>query len=583
MNFFITSLNILNEKYLNILVSALTFKYFTAELGEVVKLRKLNQKRFYSTHRQLKADVLESLDRDINHSGENWNIETKFITPLDNSYRSWGNIVSETSNELVLRNTKDNSFYKIEFDRVKSIVDVSIIAGDSTDINKCKLVLKFRDHIEDAATNTFNREFLDKDIIKNIYSFKNGKLVCKAELVDTDFIKPIAKPKPRPKPQTKEFRKTIRYITIDLETLKNENNILEPISISIYDGRRVWSYNILKFNNWKEMLIEAVKSVLKPEYNNWLVYFHNFSKFDGVFLLNILVTISNKVEPLVRDSDLLNITLTTDTGLRISFRDSLLLIPGKLKDLCKNFRVSNQKDFFPFKLLRIDNLHYECIGAPPKEEFEEISDMDYRIYQTRFRRRKWKLIKELIKYNELDSISLHQVIKVFRELIISKFKIDACYSITLSSLAINNYRTNFLDYSNCKLPIILGLDFLEMKKAYKGGAVDIYKPYGEDIKRVDVNSLYPFVIIDNEFPVGVTYKFIGDYREIKYFSDKLGVVEADIETPVKLRHPVLITTNDKGINYRPLGKWTDWYATPELINAAKFGYKYKVKKGISIR
>lgn len=136
------------------------------------------------------------------------------------------------------------------------------------------------------------------------------------------------------------------------------------------------------------MLIEAIKSVLKPEYNNWLVYLHNFSKFDGVFLLNILVTISDKVEPLVRDSDLLNITVTTKTGLRISFRDSLLLIPVKLKDLCKNFKVSNQKDFFPFKLLRIDNLHYECVGAPPKEEFEEISDMDYRIYQNRFRRRK---------------------------------------------------------------------------------------------------------------------------------------------------------------------------------------------------
>lgn len=135
--------------------------------------------------------------------------------------------------------------------------------------------------------------------------------------------------------------------------MKNDNNILEPISISFHDGNYTWSFNILSYDNWREITSEAIKSILIPKYNGWLVYLHNFSRFDGVFILNILVTISDKVEPLIRETDLLNINIYygTHNEYIISFRDTLLLIPVSLKELCKAFKVAKNKDIFPFKLL----------------------------------------------------------------------------------------------------------------------------------------------------------------------------------------------------------------------------------------
>jgi hypothetical protein len=89
-----------------------------------------------------------------------------------------------------------------------------------------------------------------------------------------------------------------------------------------------------------------------------------------------------------------------------------------------------------------------------------------------------------------------------------------------------------------------------MMNAYTGGAVDIYKPYGENITRADANSLYPSEI-RNYFPVGVPTQFIGDYTNFKAFRNKLAIVEAKIIAP---EYPLLIVKEPDGTNIRPLGE-----------------------------
>jgi DNA polymerase type B, organellar and viral len=144
------------------------------------------------------------------------------------------------------------------------------------------------------------------------------------------------------------------------------------------------------------------------------------------------------------------------------------------------------------------------------------------------------------------------VIKVFQDILLKQFNIDPCTCVTLSSLAIKILKTNFFP-DKIKIPTLSGLPFVDIMNAYTGGAVDIYKPYGENVTRIDANSLYPSVIL-NYFPVGVPVQFIGDYKLVSAFKNKLAIVEAKIITPQDLNKPLLIVKEDDGTNIRPLGE-----------------------------
>ena len=79
---------------------------------------------------------------------------------------------------------------------------------------------------------------------------------------------------------------------------------------------------------------------------------------------------------------------------------------------------------------------------------------------------------------------------------------------TLPSLAFAIYRSNFL--KNNKIPVILSKLHYLIKESYFGGITEVYKPYGEDVRSYDVNSLYPFAIKTFPMPVGKITYFCGD-------------------------------------------------------------------------
>ena len=94
----------------------------------------------------------------------------------------------------------------------------------------------------------------------------------------------------------------------------------------------------------------------------------------------------------------------------MNFRDSYLLIPDKLKELCKHFEILDKKDIFPLKFISITNLHYKG-PVPSKEMFFDISAQEYEDYVRRFEGENWDIMKELEKYCEMDCISLYNVFK----------------------------------------------------------------------------------------------------------------------------------------------------------------------------
>jgi hypothetical protein len=77
---------------------------------------------------------------------------------------------------------------------------------------------------------------------------------------------------------------------MDLETLLI-NGIYVPYLLCWYDGKISYSYFIESLNpdyleeNILKMVRQAMEDVCIRKYKNYRVYFHNFSKFDGYFLV----------------------------------------------------------------------------------------------------------------------------------------------------------------------------------------------------------------------------------------------------------------------------------------------------------
>jgi hypothetical protein len=137
----------------------------------------------------------------------------------------------------------------------------------------------------------------------------------------------------------------------------------------------------------------------------------------------------------------------------------------------------------------------------------------------------------------LDVIALYQVIEKFSLFIFNNFRLNIIKYPTLPSLALAIYRSKFLnDY---KIPLIGEKIYNDIKKGYTGGAVDVYKPYGKNIYRYDVNSLYPSVMRNYPMPVGNPVYFEGD---ITHFVNKpFGIFEVEVTSPLNLNIPILQT------------------------------------------
>lgn len=115
------------------------------------------------------------------------------------------------------------------------------------------------------------------------------------------------------------------------------------------------------------MILTAIKSLLRNKYNNYSVYAHNLSGFDGIYLIRILSELGlNK--PIIKDGKMISIPLSftinpTKQG-RITFKDSLLLLPGSLRKLAKSFQVES-KSYFPFDFVNNPDLDLNYVGPIP--------------------------------------------------------------------------------------------------------------------------------------------------------------------------------------------------------------------------
>lgn len=116
--------------------------------------------------------------------------------------------------------------------------------------------------------------------------------------------------------------------------------------------------------------------------------------------------------------------------------------------------------------------------------------------------------------------------------------------------------------------------FSFIKKAYYGGVVEVYKPWGINLIYYDVNSLYPFVAAINDIK-----RHICEYIESDYNLDldKLfGFYYCKVKT--NDHYLGLLPVHINGL-IMPNGEWFGGYFSEKLKFARDNGYEITVLKG----
>jgi hypothetical protein len=395
----------------------LFIRYLTARLGLLTEEYKDNEiisitftyieKEGLATERRLLSDFSDKTL--TKHRFNNFNL------PISMHPSDYGDIIaSESKEHSIVFSVNDNGRgYKIE-KTLDGLLSHVIILGP----------------IDLKWTDTKIKGGFKREIGKSTIYFVDGEIVLRKQLLSA---KPFRK-------GSIDNKLANNFITMDIETI-NKDNKLVPYLICAYNGKKyINSYSL----NQEELFSIFIDQLLTlfTKSNKLVVYAHNLSGFDGIFLLKHLFKLG-KVEPLLFHGRLISIKVKLNivgyTDKTIIFKDSYLLLPLSLRRLCKAFNVESIKGYFPFKLT---NIFY--IGILPKIEYW--TGIDTNIYNNLLSEysKGWNFKNEAIKYCQLDCKCLFDILIKFNELIFSEFQVNIHKSLTLPALAMRIYKVNFM-------------------------------------------------------------------------------------------------------------------------------------------
>ena len=276
----------------------------------------------------------------------------------------------------------------------------------------------------------------------------------------------------------------MRKFTADFETTTDENDC------------RVWAFGLCEIGNPDNFIygntIEDFIKFCQNKKENYTLYFHNL-KFDSEFIFNYLLSNGYKcIKDKKERQDKTFTTLISDTGQfysveiyfetknknhinKVTIYDSLKILNFSVEQIAKDFNLPIQK-------LELDYNEYREVG-------HILTDHE-------------------INYLKNDVEIMARALNIMFNENLTK--------MTIGSDALANYKQmnkNFKNYFP-QLPYEIDAD---IRKSYKGGFTylnDCYKEKetGEGIV-LDVNSLYPSVMVNERLPFGEPIFFEGQYQK----------------------------------------------------------------------
>ena len=271
------------------------------------------------------------------------------------------------------------------------------------------------------------------------------------------------------------------------------------------------------------------------EYETKNIFAHFGGIYDFLFIIGYVLDhddfILKSIIP--RGSGILCFTITSNiSGNDVTFYDSSALLGFSLRSLAINFDVETKKG----------EIDYEKITKVTPELLEYMKDDHLALYQILERFFLW------------DLIALHG------------------WKPTLASLALNIFKKEF--YPKKRKLHVLDKDVDRfVRKSYQGGRTEIFSMvYNHATKPLycyDVNSLYPTVMRDNEFPSKPKFS------TTEFLPDEMGFYHCKVFAP-DIHIPILGTKYkiDKTESFVfPIGVFEGYWTTAELNYAIENGYR----------
>jgi hypothetical protein len=288
--------------------------------------------------------------------------------------------------------------------------------------------------------------------------------------------------------------------------------------------------------------------------NNYTMFAHNLGGFDAVFILKILFENYTKTKVQFKDGKPLSIKVSLTTKDKdnknktknIVFKDSYKIQPLSIRNLIKANDITTQKLYFPYTFMRTDNINYEG-QLPDKSFYDNISDLEYKKIEDEFKDKNWILKDELLKYMKNDIVALYQIIDNFSQEMYELENLNITSVSTLSSITLKTYLTNYYNKKKTPIHIPRHVNYQDIKNAYFGGRVEVFKGYVENIFIYDVVSLYPYCML-KDLPIGNISKST-DTNLDNYF----GFCYASVNVPKGIRAPIFPFRMENGGLIYPTG------------------------------
>jgi len=318
----------------------------------------------------------------------------------------------------------------------------------------------------------------------------------------------------------------------------------------MFDGVNTFSF----FSKSPEQLFEKLFS---QKYEFYQIYAHNLARFDNIFIFKYLGRFHKKYNFSIisRNGLIIMIKITSKKDhISLTIKDSFLLLPSSLAKLSKNFNTDIQKG--------MEAVLIEDITNTPGSDFYIMNDISHYSKEV-LKLNNFIEWRDLIrKYCESDCISLYQILINFRKLIFDNFSILIDKYPTTPSLAFAVFRSKYL--KDGTIPIINGEIDEFIRGSFTGGSTEMIIPYGENIYVYDVNSLYPFQMANQEFPIGKINRFI-DLNEVP--ENNLWFGKAIVTSKTDMHIPYLQIHRNRTIS--PNGTFGMIITSAEYYNALK--------------
>ena len=443
--------------------------------------------------------------------------------------------------------------------------------------------------------------------------------------------------------QVDENNQFLEYQTTHV--LPSKHSVCLIVAQNVFDDSQV------KIFKGEMALKEFIQFALLNNGGKSIFVAHNGSGYDTCLIYDMAKRLDhqNKMVPLMRGSKFMELKIGN-----VMFRDSMLMSPGSLAGLAKDYfgeESGIRKGHFPHLFNTVENQNYK--GPIPAKEYYDMRFIakdkkaidDFNSWYAE-QSGEWDLQHEMLEYCKNDVKVLAAIMLEFHNICVSKYQhspwfeitspgyvhktITKAISQTLELPEDKQERKEYVDdlayYKHWA--VLKPEEYWFAKMALRGGRTDVRKVYhkvsdedwarGVRIRYQDVVSLYPFVQISNDYPVGLPVIYIYDKNftpcwkhrnpdmgndkplecncplESRHFQDRLldirheefhpslfsqldffGLICVSATPPSDLFHPVLLSydheTKKCNATLQPIIKHV--FTTPELLVAIANGYR----------